>query len=133
MELQSKDTKPDRPPSGDVAWPVDGTPAGSGPGLAYWQAAVDGKLKVDPVDVALMAAHPSFADACRTAQRSAIVRDGRNKLQSRVTRDISRLFYGYLVIYLDASGGITLTAIRELCREIGLASPGRAQAILFHL
>jgi DNA-binding MarR family transcriptional regulator len=52
---------------------------------------------------------------------------------TRVAKDISRLFYGYLVIYLDARDAITLTAIQDLCREIGLASAGRAQAILFQL
>jgi hypothetical protein len=52
---------------------------------------------------------------------------------TRVAKDISRLFYGYLVIYLHARDAITLTAIRTLCHEIGLASAGRAQALLIHL
>jgi DNA-binding MarR family transcriptional regulator len=42
--------------------------------------------------------------------------------------------YGYFVLYLDArNNGITLSAIQDFCREVGLASPGRAAAILVHM
>lgn len=80
-----------------------------------------------------MAAQPRFGEACRASFETSVARHGRNKLLTRVTLDISRLFYGYLVVYLEACGGITLKAIQELSQEVGLASPGRAQAILFHL
>jgi DNA-binding MarR family transcriptional regulator len=118
MELQGRDAEPDRPPS---------------QGLAYWCSAIEGQKEIASEDIAFMIAQPRFADACRTSMRSSTKRYGRNTLLTRVTRDISRLFYGYLVLYLDALGGITLSAIQDLSREIGLASPGRAQAILFHL
>lgn len=103
------------------------------PGLAYWRAAIEGRRDVDPTAAARMIAQPRFAEACWTSVTFALRRYGRNPIMTRVAKDISRLFYGYLVIYLDARDAITLTAIQDLCREIGLASAGRAQAILFHL
>jgi IclR helix-turn-helix domain len=101
------------------------------PGLAYWEAAIEGRL--DPAGAALMAAQPGFADACRLSDRNTIERHGRNPLPSRFAKDLTQLFYAYLVLYLEARDGITLTAIRDVCREIGLASRGRALAILVHL
>jgi IclR helix-turn-helix domain len=103
------------------------------PGLAYWRAAIEGRKDVDPAAAALMIAQPRFAEACWTSVAFALQRYGRNPIMTRVAKDISRLFYGYLVIYLGARDAITLTAIRDICNEIGLASRGRAQAILFHL
>ncbi len=120
MELLSKDAERDPLPT-------------RGPGIAYWCSAIERREEIAPEVIALMKAQPRFADACRASMRSSTERHGRNMLLTRVTRDISRLFYGYLVLFLDARGGITLTAIQDLSREIGLASPGRAQAILFHL
>jgi hypothetical protein len=101
------------------------------PGLAYWEAAIEGRL--DPAGATLMAAQPGFADACRMSDRNTIERHGRNPLLSRVAKDLKQLFYGYLVLYLEARDGITLTALRDVCREIGLASRGRALALLVHL
>ena len=135
MELHRKNSKSDRPQ--DDHPPCfserDGEPVGSSLGLAYWAAATDGRYGLNPRVIAALLTQPRFADASRKAYELSLARYGRNKLLSRVTRDISRLFYCYFVAYLDARGGITLTAIQELCRDFGLASPGRAQAILFHL
>jgi IclR helix-turn-helix domain len=136
MEIQGKDSRPDRlhcPAGEDRFTREENTPAAASPGLAYWCSAIVAHKEIAPKDMAFMIAQPRFADACRASIRSSTERYGRNRLLSRVTRDISRLFYGYLVLYLDARGGITLSAIQDLCRGIGLASPGRAQAILFHL
>jgi hypothetical protein len=103
------------------------------PGLAYWWAAADGRTEVDPAAVACMIAQPGFPDACRLVLKYALERTGRNVLMTRVTKDISRLVYGYIVLYLDARGGITLTAIQDLCQEVGIAGRGRARMLLFHL
>jgi IclR helix-turn-helix domain len=101
------------------------------PGIAYWQAAIEDGI--DPAAAALMVAQPGFADACRLSLRHRLERYDRNPLLSRAAKDIKQLFYGYFVLYLHARDGITLTAIRDVCREIGLASRGRALAILVHL
>jgi hypothetical protein len=135
MDVPGKESKTDHAPNDPVLCLSDGIggPAGSSPSLAYWSSMTEGRPGLNPEVAALMMAQPGFADACRMAFKLSVARHGRNKLLTRVTVDISRLIYGYLVIYLEARGGITLTAIQELCHEIGLASAGRAQAILFHL
>jgi len=102
-------------------------------GLAYWSAAVEGQRDVDPEAVAAMAGHPRFAEACWMIIALSLARYGRNAGNTRFARDFSALVYAYLVVYLDARGGITSTAIIDLCREAGVASAGRARAILFLL
>lgn len=104
------------------------------PGLAYWAHHIEGQATTNPALVAQFAAQPGFAEACRTTMRTALARANRDPVMARVTRDMSRLMYGYLVLYLDArNNGITLSAIQDFCSEIGLASPGRAAAILVHM
>jgi len=85
-------------------------------GLAYWSAAVESRAGIDPDAVALMAEHPRFAEACWMINAVSLAR-----------------LYAYLIVYLDARGGITSTAIVDLCREAGVASAGRARAILLFL
>ena len=129
QDLQSKDPKrgPEARDSDSIR--VEPAPAG----LTHWCEATKGGGKIAPEVFAEMTARPRFADACRASYRSSIERSGRNPVLTRVTMDTSRLVYGYLVLYLDAHGAITLKEIQDLCREIGLAGHGRAQAILFHL
>ena len=127
MELPSKDP-------GQYAR-ANNAPAGRSPtsrGLAYWRDAVSAG-KIPPHIFTEMMTHPRFADACRASQRFSVENAGRDPVLARVTIDTSRLVYGYLVLYLDARGAITLKAVQDLCADIGLASHGRAQAILFHL
>ena len=102
-------------------------------GLAYWSAAVEGRTDVGPEVVAAMASHPRFADACWTMIERMLKRYGSPGVANGFARHSVRLVYGYLLIYLDARGGITPTAIEDLCREAGIASPGRARVILLHL
>jgi hypothetical protein len=44
-----------------------------------------------------------------------------------------RFMAGFFVLHLDAEGEVTLATIKALCREMGLASPGRATALLMQL
>jgi hypothetical protein len=130
MDLRSKD--PGRDSEGASAGPQASSQAATS-GLAYWCEFTQGAGKLAPHVFADMMARPNFAEACRASHRLSVERTGRNPVLTRVTKDTSRLFYGYLVLYLDAQGAITLKAIQDLSREVGLASHGRAQAILFHL
>lgn len=131
MEFDDNDGDPRGRCRSDSA--PDTSPVAASPGLSYWSEATD-RLKEPRRDaVALMLAQPRFADACRASLGRSLARHGRNKLLTRVTRDISRLIYAYLVVYLDARSGITLKAIQELTNALNVASPGRAQAILLHL
>ena len=129
MDLQSKDPKRGSDARDSDAIRGDLAPAG----LVYWCEVTKGGGKVAPEVFAEMTARPRFGEACRASHSFSIERTGRDPVLARVTKDTSRLVYGYLVLYLDAHGAITLKGIQHLCREIGLAGHGRAQAILFHL
>jgi hypothetical protein len=126
MDLQSKDSRQ----SAGTGESIESRPASRG--LVYWCEATSAG-KIPPHVFAEFLTHPRFADACHASQRFSVEHAGRDRVLARVTIDTSRLVYGYLVLYLDALGSITLKAIQDLCRDIGLASHGRAQAILFHL
>lgn len=131
MSLQSKDAGPGSDArDGESVGPGDSR---AGSGLAYWCERIKGGGKIAPDVFADIMGRPGFSEACRASHRFSTERVGRNPVLARVTIDTSRLIYGYLVLYLDAQGEITLKAIQDLCRDIGLASHGRAQAILFHL
>lgn len=102
-------------------------------GLAFWRAAIEGRSELDPDAAAHMMALPRFADACREAVSQSLERHQRHHRPSHAILDMSRFMYGYFVLYLDALGGVTLSRIQQLCSELGITSPGRAQAILIHL
>ena len=101
-------------------------------GLAFWSAALTGPASVDHHAYALFTTHPRFEDACRLLVAKTLARQ-REPVFARANKDVSRYFIGYFALYLDARGGLTLSSIRDLCTEMGLASPGRAAAILFRL
>jgi AraC-like DNA-binding protein len=103
------------------------------PGLAYWSAAVADKTVIDDAAYARMIAHPRFSEACVRSAHNSLTRLEGNSVTARLAKDLSRVFYGIFALYLDARGELTLTGIQEFCVETGLASPGRAAAILLHL
>lgn len=74
-----------------------------------------------------------YEKACRLLNTKMLARARSDSAFMRANKDVSRYFFGYFALYLDARGGLTLSAIRDFCSEIGLASPGRAAAILFRL
>ncbi|HEY8949279.1 MAG TPA: helix-turn-helix domain-containing protein [Rhizomicrobium sp.] len=103
------------------------------PGLAYWSAAVAEKTVIDEDAYARMIAHPRFGEACIRSAHNVLARLEGNSVAARLAKDLSRIFYGIFALYLDARGELTLTGIQEFCVETGLASPGRAAAILVQL
>ncbi|MEI9991727.1 MAG: hypothetical protein WDM86_17015 [Rhizomicrobium sp.] len=102
-------------------------------GLAYWAAAILNRDDIEPAAYARLSSHSKFIEATRQSARTAVARHTGNPLISRTVKDIRRLMYGVFVLYLDARGGLTLKAIRDVCVELGLASPGYAAAILLRL
>src|SRR5690242_9106947 len=80
-----------------------------------------------------MIAHPRFPEACVRSAHNSLKRLEGNSVTARLAKDLSRVFYGIFALYLDARGELTLTGIQEFCVETGLASPGRAAAILLQL
>jgi len=103
------------------------------PGLAYWSAAAADKAVIDEDAYARMAAHPRFPEACTRSAHNSLKRLEGNSVTAKLAKDLSRIFYGIFVLYLDARDELTLTGIQEFCVETGLASPGRAAAILLQL
>ena len=105
----------------------------TGRGLAYWYEQAFGSPTVEDDVLAEMMAQPRFADACRRCGRGFLAARDSSPLLARVFRDSTRMFYAMFVLVLDARGPVTLTSLQALCTELGLASPGRAAAMLMHL
>jgi len=78
-------------------------------------------------------AHPDFEKAARMSMRQSLARYDRTPLMSHISKDIVRMFYGYFALSLDARGGLTLSAMQQLCKELGISSPGRAHAMMIHM
>ena len=79
------------------------------------------------------AAHPGFPDAARRLARNLLELAARNQAFDGIAKDAGRFSVSFAAFYLDATGGITVPRLKELCRVVGAASPGRARAILFYL
>ncbi len=78
-------------------------------------------------------AHPSFPAAMRRLSRNMVDMAASDRAFDGMAKDIGRYVSSLAAIYLDASGGITLPRLKEMCTQIGIASPGRARAILLYL
>jgi hypothetical protein len=78
-------------------------------------------------------AHPRFAAAGRQLSRSMLDLATRDVALDGIVKDIGRFVATGLAVYLDATGGLTLVRLKELCARSGIASPGRARAILLYL
>ena len=89
----------------------------------------------DMARIALIRAHPRFAEAmAKTAKGLVDAYDG-NRLLNRILNDRERSVFALMALYLhanpDSAGrGLTAGRIIELCRETGLCSRGRAKAML---
>lgn len=104
------------------------------PGLAYWRYVTDRIVdSLNQEAFATLVAQPRFFDACRLMVRDSVDDHFRSPIIARATRDMRRFFAGLFVLNLDAEGELTLATVKALCRELGLASPGRAAALLIQL
>jgi hypothetical protein len=93
--------------------------------------AIDGLPTAEAV--AALRAHPRFAAALATVLRDVIAVHRSNPLLNKVLNDRGRVVFGMLAMYLHFSrgtGGLTASAMKALCAETGLCSPGRATAML---
>ncbi len=79
------------------------------------------------------AAHPGFPAAARRLARNLLGLAARNEAFDGIAKDAGRFAVSFVALYLDATGGITVPRLKELCRVVGMASPGRARAILLYL
>jgi hypothetical protein len=102
-------------------------------GIAWWANEVAAADRITEALMAEMEAQPRFAEAAYGHIRESVALFGRNPIVSRLATDGVRLALGYLSLYMDARGGLTRQAVRELFGGLGLSSPGRAAAMLIHL
>jgi hypothetical protein len=82
---------------------------------------------------AAMTAHPRFAAAIRKLASQFLLLSDRDKALDGMFKDAGRYVAAMCAAYLDASGGITLPRLKELCIRSGYMSPGRARALLLYL
>ncbi|HEX2591543.1 MAG TPA: hypothetical protein VHL34_08600 [Rhizomicrobium sp.] len=101
-------------------------------GLAYWNAQSRNSTVTDEAMVA-MRSHPRFRPAVRVAMAEAARLYDADPTMRRTLSDTGRGAMGFLALYLDATGGLTLGRINDLMHEIDAGSRGRAAAFLIWL
>jgi DNA-binding MarR family transcriptional regulator len=99
-------------------------------GLARWRVS---EIKADNELVFALQNHPLFAKAARRLSENTLAAAARDKALDGMVKDLGRYSAAGLAVYLDASGGLTLPRLKEVCAQLGLASPGRARATLLYL
>jgi hypothetical protein len=113
---------------------VDRSEISTSPGLAYWRHVTDPIADtLNQEAFATLVAQPRFTEACLKMVRDCVDDHFNSPLISRATRDMRRFFAGLFMLQLDAEGEVTLATVKALCRDMGLASPGRAAALLIQL
>ena len=104
------------------------------PGLAYWRFVVERAAEDSfPAAYSTLLAQPHFIEACLQTVRNNVDHHFYSPIVARVARDLRRFFAGVFVLHLESKGELTLATVKTLCRELGLASPGRATALLVQL
>src|ERR1700761_6464728 len=72
--------------------------------------------------------HPRFEAAARKLSRSMLDLAARDAALDGIVKDVGRFTATGLAIYLDATGGLTLARLKEICARGTVISPGRARA-----
>jgi hypothetical protein len=75
-------------------------------------------------------AHPRFAEAARALARDTIRWSDEDRALCALFRDAGHYVAAMSVLLLDASGGLTLAQLKEICAATDFASPGRARLLL---
>ena len=103
-------------------------------GVAWWAGAIqkEGDRITDSL-MAEMAANPRFTEAAFAHLRGSVGMLTTNPFALRLANDGVRFLLGLLSLYMDARGGLSRQAVREMFGGVGLSSPGRATAMLMHL
>jgi hypothetical protein len=94
--------------------------------------------RIPPADIGraqyeAVLAHPNFPAAARQLSRSMLDLAAQDAALDGIVKDVGRFTATGLAIYLDATGGLTLARLKELCALNKVTSPGRARAILLYL
>jgi DNA-binding MarR family transcriptional regulator len=83
-------------------------------------------------EIASFRAHPRFPEAFTASIGDLVAFHRNNRVVSQVLNDRGRVVFGVLALYLHFSKDTDFTpsAMKALCSETGLCSPGRATAML---
>jgi hypothetical protein len=101
-------------------------------GLARWARAAESDFAAEKAE-AEMRAHPRFAEAMNRAVAASLALFDSDPIMRRAMKNMSIQASIFFALYLDASGGLTLARIQQLCAHLGMMSPGRAVAMLAQL
>jgi hypothetical protein len=82
---------------------------------------------------ARVAADPNFTIAVRALAANFLTLGSRDKALDGMFKDAGRYVAGMCAVYLDATGGLTLPRLKELCVRSGYLGAGRARALLLYL
>ena len=124
------DTKFAKPWNGLLGHSGDETSVAEGTGLAHWLVPLSSS---GAEHISAFAAHPRFPAAARRLAHNLLTFADQNRAFDGIAKDAGRFALSFAAIYLDSTGGITIPRLKELCELFGVASPGRARAILFYL
>jgi hypothetical protein len=80
-----------------------------------------------------LTADPRLPAAIRTLAVNGLEASANNKALDGICKDAGRYFTAMLVVYLHASGQLTLPNLKAYCATTKLLSPGRARALLSYL
>jgi AraC-like DNA-binding protein len=78
-------------------------------------------------------ADPDFPHAIRAMSRNMLDAAAENRALDAIAKDGGRFVATIWALYLDATGGLTLPRLKEICASSGILSPGRARAVLLFL
>jgi hypothetical protein len=74
-----------------------------------------------------------FPNAVRALSRNMLAAAARDRAFDGIAKDGGRYVATEWALYLDATGGLTLPRLKEICAASGILSPGRARAVLLFL
>lgn len=89
--------------------------------------------EIAPESYARMRAHPRYPEAVRRYARNMLACGDEDPALDAMLKDAGRTMAAFSTAYLHASGGLTLPGLKELLAGFGVASPGRARALLIYL
>ena len=82
---------------------------------------------------ARVTSNPDLPRAVRTLSRNMLGAAAKDRAFDGIAKDGGRYVATEWALYLDATGGLTLPRLKEMCAASKILSPGRARAVLLFL
>ncbi len=98
-------------------------------GLMRWDTGPEISIEV----YARLRAEPLYPQAVRRFAANMLAAGAADLALDGILKDAGRNVAAMCAVYLHLSGGLTLPRLKTLCSGFGLASPGRARALLLYL